>query len=99
MADLNEDIKTVTIKDWDRAYDISIKNIFGKPPLLTFHIERARLIGAEFSSKKLNTLQVAFDPTEKFPLINPLTNEPIGIDGDQTQLQVILYSLFKAKVK
>lgn len=102
MADLNEEIKTATVKKWDRAYDISIRNTYGKTPMLTFGLERAKLEDGEFSSKLLSKIQVPFNPAEDFPYLSPEDNSEIPAEAFVTlpkhiQLHVILYSLMMSK--
>lgn len=97
MADLNEVTQTVTVKKWDRSNSVKIDNTYGQSPTVLFGIESARLEnGTEFSSTYKGQMLVGFDPTEVYPLRNPLDDsviDPTG--GSHTMFQLQAYSLFK----
>ena len=97
MADLNESTATVTVKTWDRSNAVKVSNNYGQAPTVIFGIEAARLEnGTDFSSTYKGQMFVEFDPTEVYPLLNPLDDsviDPTG--GSHTMFQIQAYSLFK----
>jgi hypothetical protein len=101
MADLNEVVKTVTRKSWDRANKVRIENDYGKTPVITYEIQTATTDdGALVGTVPKSVLTVEFDPTEVYPLLNPLDDsvlDPTG--GNHTMLQIQVYSLFKHKAQ
>lgn len=100
MADLNEVVKTVTRKQWDRANKVRVENEHGKPPKITFEVQTITTDDGEVvGTKPKSVVVVEFDPTAVYPLINPLDDsviDPTG--GSHFAVQVQLYSLFKSKV-
>ena len=101
MSDLNEVVQTVVRKQWDRAYKIRIDNEIGKPPKIVFEIQTVTSENGEIiGTKPKSLLKVDYDPTAKYPLINPLDNSVIAeAGGNHDALQVQLYSLFRSIVK
>lgn len=99
MADINEEIKTVTIKKWDRAYSVQVDNTHNKLPSITFNIETGRTEdGENYSSEHKGTIQVQFDVNENYPLLNPTDDSLIdATGGNHSILHAHLYSLFKYK--
>ena len=100
MPDLNEVIKTVTRKQWDRANKVRIENDFGKTPKVTFEVQTATTDdGVLTGATPKGIITVEFDPTVVFPLLNPLDDsviDPTG--GNHSLIQVALYSLFRHTV-
>lgn len=101
MSDLNEQIQTVTRKQWDRTRQVRVISEYGKAPKMIFEIETATTENGEFKGavpKSLLTLE--FDPTAEYPLINPEDNSEIAPSGgSHVALHVQLYSLFRNHVK
>ena len=101
MADLNEEIKTVTRKKWDRSNKVRIDNSYGENPKIIFEVQTVTTDNGEFVGATPKSLvEVEFDPTEEYPLINPLDDSVISEQGgNHFAIQVQLYSLFKHLVK
>jgi hypothetical protein len=101
MADLNEVIKTVIRKEWDRANKVRIDNEYGKAPVIVFEIQTVTADdGVVTGTRPKSYLQIEFDPTETYPLLNPLDDsvlDPTG--GNHMMLQAQVYSLFKYKAQ
>ena len=97
MADLNEKTETVIRKQWDRSNKVRIDNSYGKLPKITFEIETVTTDNGEYiGSTPKSIIEVEFDPSVSYPLVNPLDDSVISADGgNHTAIQVQLYSLFK----
>jgi hypothetical protein len=96
MADLNEETKTVTRKTWERANSVTVLNTYGDTPKLSFAVEQGRLEDGAFTSVHSRIIEVAFDPSAEFTLINPIDDTLLGGSGTHVQLHVLLYSLFRS---
>lgn len=100
MADLNEQVMTVTRKKWDRANKVRIENEHGKTPKVVFEVQTITTDdGVVVGTVPKSIVTVEFDPTAVYPLINPLDDsviDPTG--GNHFAVQVQLYSLFKSRV-
>ena len=101
MADLNEVVKTVTRKSWDRCGKFRGENVYKQTPKLRFEVETATTDDDVLTgTTPKGLIDVAFDPTEVYPLLNPLDDSVISPDGgNHFMLQVHLYSLFKFKAQ
>jgi len=101
MADLNEEVVTVTRKRWDRTNKVRIESEYGKPPKIVFEIQtvttdNGELVGA--TPKSL--LEVEYDPEASYPLINPQDGSIIAESGgSHDMLNIQLYSMFRHLVK
>lgn len=101
MADLNEQIATVTRKKWDRANKIRIDNEYGKTPVITFEIQTATTDdGVLTGTVPKAMLQVDFDPTASYPLLDPrddtvIPDEDLDLYPRHLQIQICVYSLFR----
>ena len=95
MADLNEVVVTVTRKKWDRSNKIRIDNEYGKTPTITFEVQTAItddeiLVGTTPKSMFV----VNFDPTESYPLLNPVNDSVLSPDaGNHFMLQAHVNTL------
>ena len=101
MADLNEQIATVTRKKWDRANKIRIDNEYGKIPVITFEVQTATTDDGVLTGVVPKAmLQVDFDPTATYPLLDPRDDTVIPDDllpmfPRHMQIQITVYSLFR----
>lgn len=101
MADLNEQIATVTRKRWDRANKIRIDNEYGKPPVITFEVQTATTDdGVLIGTAPKSMLTVEFDPTATYPLLDPRDDSVIPdanlcLYPRHFQIQITVYSLFR----
>jgi hypothetical protein len=100
MADLNEEVKTVVRKTWDRSNKVRIDNEYGKTPVIMFEIETATIDdGVLTGTRPKSILKIEFDPNEFYPLLNPRDDSILSPDGgNHTMLQIQVYSLFKHRV-
>lgn len=97
MADLNESVKTVVKKTWDRSHKIRVENNYGQTPKIIFEVQTATSEDGVFTGAiPKSMLTVEFDPSVSYPLVSPLDDSIISADGgNHMAVQVQLYSLFK----
>lgn len=96
MGNINETEKTITLKEWDRSFSLTLENRYGRLPELTFRVERAILDDkGNFSSVPNGQIKVKYEANKWIPMVNPVTDVRTGLDVSQSYLMEILYSLFK----
>jgi hypothetical protein len=100
MGDINEIVTIITKKTWDRSHKVTIDNTYGSAPSIQFDIQTASTENGEFKGAvPKGFINVTFDPTEIFPLLNPLDDSVIDPNGgNHALIHIVLYSLFKHKI-
>lgn len=97
MADINEVITTVTRKSWDRSSLITIDNTYKQLPKIKYNIQTATEEDGEYKgSVPKGFIDVAFDSSVVYPLLNPRDNsviDPVG--GNHFLIQAHVYSLLQ----
>lgn len=86
-----------TANSWRRARQVTIENPRDRTPNITFHEEDIVAVGGqEFRTPVMGVGVVhgEFDSGAEIALINPETGEPLGVSVPQSQLYVILHSLY-----
>ena len=97
MADYKE--TTLAGRVWTRCHQVVVDNPLGGQPRITFQEEKVYDITAEDGNQLHIPVQgcgAEFDPGSSFPLIHPVTGEPLGVSMSHQELQVALYSLYFA---
>jgi hypothetical protein len=95
MANYKE--TSVTGSYYQRAYQVVINNPLGGVPNITFFEEEVMTLadGRQLKNNVAGCL-ANFQHGATFPLINPLDDTSLGAMGSHDQVQVLLYSLYKA---
>lgn len=97
--EVNTSVVTNT-KEFDRSYKITILNPDGGVPSITFEEERIRRTTEgdgptmSMSLGRTGKIDKAFTGALTFDLLNPETGETLGGQGTDTELAVLLYSLY-----
>jgi hypothetical protein len=96
MADYNE--STVAGSKWTRCYRLQIDNKSGATPKVVFFEEdRIQLEDGSSISTNRGAIHVAFESPEKsFPLLDPVTSDPLNMTMTHGEVYVALRSLYLA---
>ena len=71
-----------------------VNNELGEIPLVTFHEQYATVEGEAVDGHAGScSMGMPLDPTETFPLVHPVTGDPLG-EAEFGTLQVMLHSLY-----
>ena len=90
MADYKQ--TTIAGQRWNRFPRIVIENPrSAAPTVLCVEQEVIALEAGEFV-RDIGNLNFPFDPSAQFPIINPLTNEPVGAMASGGDVYALVYS-------
>ena len=84
---------------WQRCCAVNIQNSYGRTPQITLQEEILTNINGEIYQKGAGGINIAFDPSEVIPLLDPTTGEPLGATMTQGQIHVALWSLYMMKAQ
>ena len=84
---------------YTRCYNITLNNYKNQVPTMTFNEEVWYNIPGFEMGKVSGSFETRYDPVADIPLINPETGEDLGESVSQTQLQIILHSLYISEAK
>jgi len=85
---------TVTGESYIRSYRVIVENQKGAVPSATFLEEELVTINGTERKSHVDQATLYFNPTDTFPLINPLTGDLLGKTATHLDLQILLYSLY-----
>lgn len=96
MANYREE--TLTGSKWVRSNSVHISNPYQGLPMVRFGEEEITLLS---DGKTVNTplgdlFEPFSDPTKTFPLLNPVTGDPLGATAAYQDVYVMLHSLYIA---
>ena len=97
MPDLNEKVTTVVRKVWDRSNLVTIDNTYKQLPKVQFIMQTAtEEDGVYKGSVPKGFMDVSFDPTAVYPLLDPRDDSVIDPSGgNHFLIQAQLYSLLQ----
>jgi len=86
----------ITGYKWVRSNKVSISNQYGGVPTITFGEEEITILsdGRTTNLPLIGLSETMSDPTQEFPLVNPITAEELGSSASYQELYVILHSLY-----
>ena len=97
MPDYKENILTGRV--WTRCFQVVVDNPLGGQPRITFQEEKVYDVQTADGQQlhiPVPGCGAEFDPGSSFPLVHPVTGEPLGTSMSHQELQVALYSLYVA---
>jgi hypothetical protein len=97
MPDYKE--STLTGKQWQRAKEIRIYHPVNEIPVIVVSEELAFSVGDQVFAQPVGDMQIAYDPTDSVPRLNPETGEAVGGSVNMQELFVAIYSIYMAKAK
>lgn len=95
MPDYKE--STISGKSWQRCYCIVINNPYDAMPSIRFDEETRIYIGDKTFSDPVAGIVKKFDnPASEFPLRDPATGDPVGVQMTYGEVYAALWSLYMA---
>lgn len=85
---------SVTGQSYVRSYRVVVENKKDEVPSATFLEEESVLINGVERLQPVGQTTMYFNPTDTFPLINPLNGQLLGNSASHLDLQILLYSLY-----
>ena len=88
---------SVTGETYQRSNQVIVDNALGGMPRITFQEQEViTLSDGRVILNQVAGVGIDFNIADTFPLVDPSTDAPIGHSVTHGDLQVILYSLYKA---
>ncbi len=87
----------VTGTGYVRACEVTVSNVLGGYKGIMFCEEEVSIFGNKIMRENIGAIHQEFtaeNASTEFPLLNPVTNEPIGATATFQDVYVILFSLY-----
>lgn len=92
MANYQE--QTISGSEYVRCNEILISNPLGLTPTVRFSEEKITLLSNRTLSDPGAGIQVSFDPSKTFPVLNPMTGEATGDTSSWGAIYTLVYSAY-----
>lgn len=79
-----------------RCYAVSVNNPAGGQALAQFHRQVLVDVSGQSVASEAGTVGLRFEPGGSFAVLDPATDEPIGVSMAHEQLYAALYSAYRA---
>jgi hypothetical protein len=77
---------------WHRFSRVTIENPYMEQPVIVCNEQEAINLPDRVFMREVNPMVFDFSLTESFPLLDPVTNEPLGSTGSGLDAYVLVYS-------
>ncbi|WP_017879736.1 hypothetical protein [Janthinobacterium sp. CG3] len=88
---------TVTGSAWRRFRSIAIENGWLQVPMVVCVEQEVISLAAGEILRDVGNLNFPFSPADAFPILDPMTNEPVGICATGAEVYALVYSYVMAK--